>query len=341
METNLAPLASARVMHSIIDGTVLGAIAVRDFGLSVIGAVQLIQHGLNDHYALRSAEGDFILRVYRHGWRTLDDILWELSLIEHLAAVRVPVAASIRRTDGTWYSELAAPEGTRYVALFQRAPGLYTHFGNIGRHRVSPASCATQFGQSMAALHAASDSFKATTARFALDLETLLNQPHRAIEQVYAHQPQALEELGQLINQLHTILDASTCAQLNWGPCHGDITGGNSTFHNNQVIHFDFDCGGPGWRAYDLGVFYWSMAINDTPNRVWEQFLEGYRSHRSIGEADLATVHTFAAIQVIWLVGLWCQNAAVLGFHKVHDDYLDRELRRIREFTALAQRTIG
>lgn len=336
MRSSGSESAPAQAIHSIIDGAVLGELAARDFGLALIGPVQLIQHGLNDHYAMRTTQGDYILRVYRHGWRTPDDIVWELALLEHLEACHVPVAAGIRRADGGWYSNLVALEGTRSVAIFQRAPGAYTHFGAAGRHRVSPADCAAQFGQSLAALHAASDSFKPSTQRFALNLEHLLDEPLRAIQQVYAHRPQELAELERLADQLYALMEPAR-AKLDWGACHGDCTGGNSTFSNNEVIHFDFDCGGPGWRAYDLAVWYWSMTINTTPDSVWDQFLSAYRSHRTISQADIALIPAFAAIRVIWLMGLWCQNAPVLGFHKLHDDYLERELKHAQDFLGLAR----
>ena len=126
--------------------------------------------------------------------------------------------------------------------------------------------------------------------------------------------------------------------RLDWGPCHGDVSGGNSTYSNGRVIHFDFDCGGPGWRAYDLGVFFWSMSVNGHGDEVWDRFLHGYSALRTPSSHDLAAVRAFACARVIWLMGLWCANAHVFGYHKLHDDYFDREARRASDFCEYAVR---
>ncbi len=335
--------APARALHSIIDGAVLAELVARDYGIAAVEPVLLIQHGLNDHYLLAIEQTDFIVRVYRHGWRTPAAIQWELDLIEHLAQHDAPVAACVRRLDGTWCTEVAAVEGRRALAVFQKAHGRYTHFGNNGVHRVSPAECAAQFGLSMAQIHTAADTFTAQSERLALDLDALLDQPLQAITSVYGYRSQELRTLHHCAERLRSLLAALGPHELDWGPCHGDMTGGNSTYHSmrDRVVHFDFDCSGPGWRAYDLGVFRWSMLLNSAPESVWEEFLAGYRSWRPLRERDLAAVPVFAALRIIWLVGLWCANAPVLGAHKLHGDYLAFEVARLEAFTERAARSLA
>src|SRR5262245_44576019 len=170
-------------LHSIIDGAMLGQLVARDFGLRVPSPISLIQSGLNDHYAFGSPQGDFVIRIYRRGWRSNDAITWELDLIEHLARQGAPVAECVQRVDGRCFSQIQASEGVRQVAVFRRAPGPYTHFGNAGRSRISPAVCAEAFGCSVAEIHAAADSYQAQAPRFQLDLDHLLDQPLKAIAQ--------------------------------------------------------------------------------------------------------------------------------------------------------------
>lgn len=327
-------------VHSIIEPATLSELVHRDFGLPALRDVYLIQSGLNDHYALHSQQGDFVIRVYRSGWRSNEAIVWELGLIDHLASRGAPVAECMKPTDGRWFSEIRAIEGVRQVAMFRRAPGLYTHFGNSGRSRISPAECAEQFGRSVAEVHAAADSYRSQVPRFHLDLDHLLDQPLQAIAQVYAHRKHDLDRLRQLADQLRKLLDSAGLSRLNWGPCHGDMSGGNSTYWNDRVLHFDFDCGGLGWRAYDLGVFFWSMSINGHGQDVWDRFLRGYTSCRSLPSIDHSVIRVFAGVRVIWLMGLWCANARVLGYHKLHDDYFDREMIGVSDFYKQATRAI-
>jgi Ser/Thr protein kinase RdoA (MazF antagonist) len=335
------PSRCAPTLHSLIAGDTLRQLVHDDFGLQAAGDVRLIQSGLNDHYALYSPHGDFVIRVYRSGWRSDEAITWELDLVDHLASCGAPVAACLRRRDGAWFSQILAIEGMRQVALFRHAPGQYTHFGATGVHRISPADCAEQFGRSVAEVHAAADRYVARAARFQLDLTHLLDQPLDAIARAYAHREPDLEQLRSLAGELRQMLQIDRRADLDWGPCHGDMSSGNSTYWNGRVIHFDFDCGGPGWRAYDLGVFYWSMRNNGHEREVWERFLHGYSAHRPASGADLSLVPAFAAIRVIWLMGLWCANAQLFGYHKLHDDYFDRELAHVQRFYQEALRSIN
>jgi Ser/Thr protein kinase RdoA (MazF antagonist) len=329
----------APAIHSLISTATLAQLARAAFGLHASTELRLIQSGLNDHYALPTAEGDHILRVYRHGWRSNTDVVWELGLINHLVTCGVSVAAAVPCTDGRWFTEIQAVEGLRQVAVFERASGLYTHFGASGRHRISPANCAEAFGRSVAHLHAAADTYRATAARFRLDLDHLLDQPLAAIAQVFADRPRDVELLHDQARQLRDLLEPHLAAA-EWGVCHGDMSGGNSTYWQGRVIHFDFDCAGPGWRAYDLGVFFWSLSINGHGQDVWAPFLQGYRSQRTIADADLALVPAFAAIRVIWLIGLWCANAQRFGHHTLHGDYFEREQVRFQTLLGRTQKRL-
>jgi Ser/Thr protein kinase RdoA (MazF antagonist) len=327
-----APPAYTPALHSIIDPATLGQLVQHDFGLPASRPVYLIQSGLNDHYALHTDQGDFVIRGYRSGWRSNQAVMWELELVDHLARCGAPVAACIPRANGGWFSEILAIEGVRQVAVFRCAPGPYTHFGASGRNRISPADCAEQFGRSVAEVHSAADSYHSEMSRFHLDLDHLLEQPLQAIAQVYTHRQRDVDGLRQVAYQLRQLLDRIGLEHLDWGPCHGDMSGGNSTYWNGRVIHFDFDCAGPGWRAYDLGVFFWSMSLDGQGPEVWDRFLRGYTAYRMLSSYNLAAVRAFACARVIWLMGLWCANAHVFGYHKLHNDYFDREARSVGHF---------
>lgn len=318
--------------HSLIVGDALRDLIHADFGVRPTGDVLLIQSGLNDHYSLPTEEGKRIVRVYRAGWRSDGEVEWELELLNHLRERDAPVAAGIRRTEGSWYSSIAAIEGVRQVALFERAPGVYTHFGSPGSSRISPADHAEQFGRSMAQIHVAADSFHSTLPRFTLDLTYLIDQPLQAIARVYARRGADVQGWERMVERYKDLLHRGQLSSLDWGPIHGDMTGGNSTYSDSQVIHFDFDLAGPGWRAYDLAVFYWSMTINGHVADVWWRFLQGYSSARPLPRRDLSLVGAFAGVRELWLTGLWCAMAPVLGTHTLHEAFFDRSMRRLVDF---------
>ena len=328
---------TAPAAHTLIAPSALARLAEAAFGLQSIAPPRLLQAGLNDHYGLHTPQGDFVLRVYRHGWRTNDDVAWELDLLAHLDRARAPVAPAVPCRDGRLFTELIAPEGVRQAAVFERAPGVYTHFGADVRHRASPARFPEVSGRSMAVVHAACDSFVAPTPRFPLDLAHLVGQPLAAIARIYTDRVHEIAALEEQVDALRATM-APLLAEATWGPCHGDMSGGNSTYWQGEVYHFDFDCGGPGWRAYDLGVFFWSLSLNGHGDNVWLPFLHGYRAQHTLAEADLALVPAFAAARVLWLQGLWCANAERFGTHTLHDDALDRTVQRFATFAQQALR---
>jgi Ser/Thr protein kinase RdoA (MazF antagonist) len=325
--------------HSLIVPDALTEIVRETFDLVASAPLRLIQRGLNDHYSLSTRQGEFVLRVYRHGWRSNADVQWELDLLQHVHTCGAPVAAPVPCRDGQWFTTLQAIEGVRQVAVFQQAPGRYTHFGSASQNRISPAACAEAFGRSMAHIHAAADTYQASTPRFPLDFNHLLDQPLAAIAHIFADFAREVDHLRMLTDDLRQLL-APALLTADRGACHGDMSGGNSTYWQGQVIHFDFDCAGPSWRAYDLGVFYWSLSINGHADDVWSPFLRGYRDERSISEADLRCVVAFAAIRVIWLMGLWCANAQHFGHHSLHAEYFAREYQRFDRLYAQAKQTL-
>ena len=59
-----------------------------------------------------------MVRVYRAGWRSPSEIIYELELLTHLSARGVAVAAPSRTKDDRLVHTLPAPEGERQVAVF-------------------------------------------------------------------------------------------------------------------------------------------------------------------------------------------------------------------------------
>jgi Ser/Thr protein kinase RdoA (MazF antagonist) len=116
------------------------------------------------------------------------------------------------------------------------------------------------------------------------------------------------------------------------GFCHGDFHGDNAHIEGDTVTLFDFDCCGPGWRAYDIAVFRWRWGDDEAGDARWAAFLEGYRSQRPIGERDLAAVPLFVAARALWLRGLHAGNTADWGRSWLNEGYWDRPLKGLREW---------
>src|SRR5438045_1525460 len=91
-----------------------------------------------------------ILRVYRTGWRTDDDVHYEVDALNHLHQKGVPVAWPIAARDGSYLRTLVAPEGPRQAVLFHFAPGSQV---------LDRTEHAARYGRVAAQVHAATDDF--------------------------------------------------------------------------------------------------------------------------------------------------------------------------------------
>jgi len=313
------------VTYSTLSAEALAAWLEASYELGAVTACRLLHRGLNDSYLVEAARGRHVLRVYRAGWRTADEIAYEVAALEHLGRKGVAVALPVRRRGGEVVDWLPAPEGIRAAVLFTHAPG---------RELDGSSEESRRYGRAVASIHAATDDFETGHRRFALDLDHLLTRPLAAIRPFLRHRPADLDAIERLADIVRRGVAALPAGELDRGFCHGDFHGDNAHIEGDTVTMFDFDCCGPGWRAYDIAVFRWRWGEDEAGEARWAAFLEGYRSERPIGEADLAAVPLFVVARAIWLRGLHAANTADWGRSWLNDAYWDRLLKGLREWQA-------
>ncbi|UXN57851.1 phosphotransferase enzyme family protein [Phyllobacterium zundukense] len=141
----------------------------------------------------------------------------------------------------------------------------------------------------------------------------------------------SLTDLASRLSSSVTAIDALT-----WVSCHGDCHGGNARIAKDgplkgQAIFFDFDDGGPGYLAYDLAVFLWSLTLHGSGFALWHAFIEGYRSVRSINPIDFEATHLFVPIRHFWLMGNYANKTSEWGSELVTTRQLEYMLKWERE----------
>src|SRR5205814_764526 len=117
------------------------------------------------------------------------------------------------------------------------------------------------------------------------------------------------------------------------GFCHGDFHGGNaSQAEDGTLTFYDFDCCGPGWRAYDVAVFRWPCEQDRKARKCWPAFLEAYREIRPLGEADEAATAFFDCARELWHLALHVGNGRRWGYgwNAFNDRYLDHKMGFLR-----------
>jgi Ser/Thr protein kinase RdoA (MazF antagonist) len=133
------------VTVSILSPQALSAEVLPGFGIGLVGECQFYSGGFNHTYRVRAIDGrTYYLRANRSAWRTLDDILVELDVLDHLERKGFPAARPLRYLDGRPTCTVDAPEGRRVLALFTESPGYKISYAQ------EPGNVARRYGQAVA-----------------------------------------------------------------------------------------------------------------------------------------------------------------------------------------------
>ena len=282
----------------------------------------------------------YILRVYRAGWRTAAEIRYELDLLTHLQHRLPPgvaVSTPILRRDGTLFHAVKAPEGTRHLALFTYAPGAPPTWAG---HEQSAA-----YGAAVAALHNASDDFTSPHSRFAVDLAYLVDAPLHSLRPRMQHRTADFTYVQRVAARLRRRIHELE-GDLTWGAGHADLQAKNAHVTNAKApptsaqrartggtfTFFDFDCGGPTWRAFDLSWYRMEAAQSKEPGQ-WGAFLRGYRGQRELSRADHLAIPWFVLAIHIWWMGLIADLGPQWGT-SWFDSYLTQQIGALRRWEA-------
>ena len=264
------------VTNSILSANaIVTDILVPCYGLSPKTTCRFHNFGLNDTFMVEAPEAKYVFRVYRPDWRSTADIGYELDALEHLASKGVSVSTVVPRLDSKRITTVVTPEGKRPAAMFTFAPG---------RELEVDETDSADFGRSCALMHTATDGFVSRHRRLKLDLNHLLDQPLASVRPHLAHRSKDWEFIRELAGRLRQRIHAIEPSSLDMGFCHGDFHGGNVHREGDQLTHFDFDCCGYGWRAYDVAVYRWAGRYTEREAEAnrWNAYLKAYREVRKL-----------------------------------------------------------
>jgi Ser/Thr protein kinase RdoA (MazF antagonist) len=254
------------------------------YGFEVTGCT-LLRSLINDIYEISTPERRLVLKLYRGGNWSIDEVNWEVELAAHLAASGVPVPQVQPLADG----KLDSAEGIRPFTL--------ADFSEGGKPRPPfDDNLYAAFGRLVAAFHDTADSFSSKCGRRPSDLRRRLDDPLAAILPILAGDDRVL--VSELAAAARVHITQYAAQGLGWGVCHGDVTLDNILVTGDGLSIHDFDVAAEGWRAADLtGV---------ASRSFWDAFAGGYTSRRALSEGDVAAIGWFDVIGRIFreLAGL-------------------------------------
>ena len=318
------------INYSILSSEALASSVLPGFNIGEIFECSFYSGGFNDTYIVKTVQGStYYLRAYRKSWRSLEDILYELDVLNHLKCKDFPAARPVQYKDGNFYCALSAPEGERYLAVFTEASGPEISY------EVETEKIAHQYGRAVAMMHNALDDFSSQHKRFIKDLDYLIDTPLGNIKTFLAHRPKDWRTLQYFASKVRHHIDQLPASALEMGFCHGDLQG----YHANVApdgtfTFFDFDCGGYGFRSYDLAVFLWCCRLENAVEKRWKPYLSGYQEVRTLNQLDIEAIPAFVCARYIWHMGVHTQNAPDWGCGWLNDNYFDQRLAQLQKVEA-------
>ncbi|NEZ41709.1 phosphotransferase [Paenibacillus alvei] len=312
------------VVYSTLCEQALRTWIAENYSIGTVQRVEYLLRGMNDTYKVYATDGMYIFRVYRGDWRCHQGAVeFEMDVLLHLQAEGLSVSTPITALSGERVHALQAPEGVRFGVLFTYAEG--------EERSIDDADISLLFGQAVAQLHAAGDSFASSYPRTEMDLDYLIHKPLQVIANRIQHRPKDIQKLTEIGRSLSERINQFP--NLDWGICHGDLHGNTNISYraDHTYTHYDFDLCGYGYRAYDIAEFRLAREErlshdSEKLSLLWNAFLEGYQSIRPLRADDIRAVPLFVAARQLWLMALCLHDLQIVGSIDSGDDFIDEKM---------------
>lgn len=288
---------------------------------------EFYKHGVNDTYRVLSADGLFFLRIYTPLYSDPEAIQREVELLLALERSGLSVGVPIADRDDEYVQTISVPEGQRHAVLFLGRKGQSINVKDMEQVRA--------FGAWTGAFHNAADCLDLPGVRGPLDTQRMVYGNLTQFLPRLVGRPRDAAFAEQLAEQLATRLTALPLDASDIGIIHGDLNSGNGVYHAGSGVRiFDFSDSAIGWRLYDLGVFLFSIRTSIPQKqqriRAWNQFIRGYRTHRTLKREQLDQVLLFTILKMFWLLGFHTTMSDRHGTGWLNDEYYDAAFTRLR-----------
>ncbi|MBU1174479.1 MAG: phosphotransferase [Alphaproteobacteria bacterium] len=242
-------------------------------------------------FRLRDGQGGrFILRLHRPGYHTLAEVMSELNWIaalRHDTGLQVPEVVPARDGSPVLPLPVAGETSPRLAVLFVENPGVLPNENDPDLPGLFSALGAAA---ALCHLHAASWVRPVGFARPDWTIATTLGA--NGIWGDWKAAPGLsdadLVVLAKTEMRLMKLFDAYGTASDRFGLIHNDMRPSNFLWHDKRLRLIDFDDCGFSWFIADFAASVsWFEADPRVPD-LFRRWLEGYRRHRALSDADIA-----------------------------------------------------
>jgi Ser/Thr protein kinase RdoA (MazF antagonist) len=261
--------------------------------------VSFLNQGMHDVYLISNGAIHLILKIFRKGWKSHENVKAELDLLLELKQRNVDVSVPYKDREGQYIQELQYPEGIRYGVVYMYAPGSGV--------KALDEETARLFGRKLASLHAATAGMENTALQPGYYLGNIFDSALENISSMIT-ELRVVESLRKLYFSMDSFFDTLDTGELKTGMCHGDAHYDNAHFQlqSGRVTFYDFDLCGNGYLLYDVAGFCYSEREKPA---ITQAFLEGYSEVLPLSDTERKLIPFFIALMRIFHLGMRVRNA--------------------------------
>ncbi len=273
------------------------------------GEPELFKHRENAVFSVTRADGArFALRLHRAGYHSDAALRSELYWMRELGRAGIAVPSVVPAADGSLFvhaeCDASEPLQVDLIGWLSGAPA-----GEAG----SDPAYLFRLGALAANLHlhGSKIALPSDFTRHSWDEEGLLGE--RPVWGHFLDLPALSKDQRALLRETadaaKIALAAYGKAPDRYGMIHADLIRDNVLENDGQLQAIDFDDSGFGWYMFELATIL--CANLDSPDypQIERQLLEGYRSVRALGDADVAHLPLFMFLRASTYLG-WLQTRA-------------------------------
>lgn len=290
-------------ISSNLSPTHLAVFVQEKYALSNATSCNILKAGINHTYLIKDEDKRFIFRIYSLDWRTENEILEEIRLLNLLKANNISISYPISDNTGNYIQTINAPEGERLAVMFSFAEGEKLLSFDEKSH--------FQIGVMMAKIHQITEN---------LQLERIGYTPQVLIDDVFNYLPNFLstdtEEMTFMKSTQQYLLHEFSKVNLEKirkGAVHLDIWFDNLNIaKDGKITIFDFDFCGNGWLCMDIAYYVLQLHSTERDEAICksklDSFLAGYESVTPISDEEKRILPMLGVSLYFFYIGIQCQR---------------------------------
>jgi Ser/Thr protein kinase RdoA (MazF antagonist) len=312
----------------------LTAFPLEPEGLELVSLSENVTFRVRD----RADDANYVLRLHRPGYHTLDELNSERVWTRALAAAGIAVPIPLASRSGGDYVPVPVPAlgQERQVGMARWTEGeLLSDLLERGDDAAAAERSFEQLGAIEAAMHNQSSGWRPPPgfARHAVDRDGLMGDtPFWG--PFWDHPVFTPAERTLVIATRERIRDAMDRYgrdATTFGMIHADMHPGNLLVGGDGLTVIDFDDCAFGWHLYDIAVGLVHQQRSPHFEARRDAFVRGYRSVRPLGDEALALLPMFLLVRVLAQVG-WVGQRPEIDVSRTIRATADRLLAQCEAF---------